>query len=103
MFSIKRLLFVTLAAGAFSATSFADDKDIEAKYSKSCAVCHAAAVAGAPKTGDAEAWKPRLDKGMDVIVASVTNGLNAMPPKGMCMDCSEEDYAALIKYMATPK
>ncbi len=63
----------------------------------------AAKQAGAPKTGDAEAWKPRLDKGMDVIVASVTNGLNAMPPKGMCMDCSEEDYSALIKYMATPK
>lgn len=103
MLSIKTLLFATLATVTFSTLSFADAKDIEAKYNKSCGVCHAAAVAGAPKTGDAEAWQPRLDKGMDVIVASVVNGLNAMPPKGMCMDCSEEDYAALIQYMATPK
>lgn len=103
MFSIKRVLIVTLAACAFSTASFADEKELEAKYNKSCSVCHAAAVAGAPKTGDAEAWKPRLDKGMDTIVASVVNGMNAMPPKGMCMDCSEEDYAALINYMATPK
>ncbi len=102
MFSIKRVLFVTLAASAFSVASFADD-DVDAKYNKSCAVCHAAGVAGAPKTGDAEAWKPRMDKGMETLVASVTNGLNAMPPKGMCTDCSEEDYEHLIKHMAAAK
>ena len=102
MFSIKRVLFVTLAASAFSVASFADE-DVEAKYNKSCAVCHAAGVAGAPKTGDAEAWKPRLDKGMETLVGSVTNGLNAMPPKGMCTDCSDEDYEALIKHMSAAK
>ncbi len=102
MFSIKRVLFVTLAASAFSVASFADD-DVEEKYNKSCTTCHAAGIAGAPKTGDVEAWKPRMDKGMDALVASVNNGLNAMPPKGMCMDCSDDDYKALIEYMATAK
>lgn len=93
----------TLAASVIPATSFAQGKDVEETYQKTCSVCHAAAVGNAPKTGDADAWKPRLDKGMDVIVASVVNGLNSMPPQGMCVDCNEEDYAALIKFMATAK
>ena len=72
------------------------------KYNKSCAVCHATGAANAPKTGDAAAWEPRLAKGMDALVASVSAGMNAMPPKGICFDCSDEDYKALIEYMAKP-
>ncbi len=72
------------------------------KYNKSCAVCHAQGVAGAPMTGNAEAWAPRLEKGMDALLASVKNGLNAMPPMGMCFDCSDDEYKALIEYMAKP-
>ena len=72
------------------------------KYNKTCAVCHASGAANAPKTGDAAAWEPRLAKGMDAMVQSVANGLNAMPPKGMCFDCSDEDYKALIEFMAKP-
>lgn len=72
------------------------------KYNKSCAVCHNAGAAGAPKTGDAAAWAPKLEKGMDALVLSVKNGLNAMPPKGMCFDCTDADYTALIEYMAKP-
>ena len=63
---------------------------------------HATGAAGAPKTGDAAAWAPRMSKGMDTLVKAVNTGLNAMPPKGMCFDCSDEDYAALITYMSTP-
>ena len=58
--------------------------------------------ATAAQTGDAAAWEPRMAKGMDTLVASVSTGLNAMPPKGMCFDCSDEDYKALIEYMAKP-
>ena len=43
-----------------------------------------------------------MAKGMEALVASVSNGMNAMPPKGMCFDCSDEDYMALIEYMAKP-
>jgi cytochrome c5 len=39
---------------------------------------------------------------MDALVASVNKGLNAMPPKGMCFDCTDADYAALIQYMSEP-
>jgi cytochrome c5 len=95
---MKKLLAIGLAMVA--ATAFAQPD--MAKYDKSCKICHATGAAGAPKTGDAAAWEPRLAKGMDVLVASVNNGLNAMPPKGMCFDCSDADYVALIEYMSTP-
>ena len=71
------------------------------QYASSCAACHLAGAAGAPRSGDAEAWAARLRaKGMDGLVASVRNGLNAMPPGGLCNSCSDEDHVALISYMA---
>ena len=71
------------------------------QYASSCGACHMAGVAGAPKTGDARAWAARLKvKGMDGLIASVRNGLNAMPPGGLCNSCSDEDHVALISYMA---
>ncbi len=95
---MKKLLAVS--AMLFAASAMAQPP--MDKYNKSCAVCHNAGVAGAPKTGDAAAWAPKMEKGMDALVTSVKNGLNAMPPKGMCFDCSDEDYAALITYMSSP-
>lgn len=94
MIRVLMAALVTVAAAASA------DEPPMAKYNKSCAVCHAAGVAGAPKTGDSEAWEPRMAKGMDTLVASVKNGLNAMPPKGMCFDCNDEEYRELIIYMA---
>ena len=71
------------------------------QYASSCGACHMVGVAGAPKTGDAGAWAARLKiKGMDGLIASVRNGLNAMPPGGLCNSCSDEDHVALISYMA---
>ena len=71
------------------------------KYSRSCAACHAGGVAGAPKTHDVAAWESRLAKGMEALLGSVKNGLNAMPPTGLCADCSDEEYKDLINYMAS--
>ncbi|MDX2456227.1 MAG: c-type cytochrome [Gammaproteobacteria bacterium] len=68
-------------------------------YQKSCQVCHAAGVAGAPKLGDKDAWAPRIAKGNDALFLSVKNGLKAMPPKGTCMSCSEDELRAAMEYM----
>ena len=79
------------------------DRSVDELYPKTCSVCHAAGVANAPKAHDAALWQPRIDaKGMDGLVLSVTNGLNAMPPRGMCMDCTPGEYKALIEYMMKP-
>ena len=74
-----------------------------AQYAASYGECHAYAAAGAPKTGDAAQWKPRLAKGMEGLVLSVKNGLGVMPAGGMCSTCSDDDYKALISYMLTPQ
>ena len=72
---MKKLLVAAMLFG--SAAAYAD-RSVDELYPRTCGVCHAAAVAGAPKTGDAAAWQPRVDaKGMDGLVQSVTNGLNA--------------------------
>lgn len=81
----------------------AGDADIEAKYNKSCVFCHGSGAAGAPISFNAEAWASRLEKSEEELLANVVNGYMAMPPKGMCVDCSDEEFKALITYMATPK
>ena len=47
------------------------------------------------------AWEPRIAKGKDVLVQSAVNGLpgTAMPPKGTCAACTDEDLKAALEYM----
>ena len=70
-------------------------------YSKSCKSCHASGAAGAPKLGDAAAWKPRLDKGKDALYLSALKGIpgTAMMAKGTCGACSEDELNAAVDYM----
>lgn len=71
----------------------------KAIYTKSCSVCHSAGVAGAPKYTDVAAWAPRITKGIDTLYTHAINGFNAMPAKGLCMDCSETEVKAAVDYM----
>ena len=86
---------------AAEATAAAASVDGEAIYKQSCMACHAAGVAGAPKPGDSEAWSPRIAKGTGALFQSVTNGLNAMPPKGGCMSCSEDELRGAVEYLVS--
>lgn len=65
---------------------------------KTCAACHTAGVAGAPKIGDKQAWEARVEQGMDVMLKAVVNGKGAMPPKGGG-NHSEEELSDAIHYM----
>lgn len=71
----------------------------EEVYQKACKLCHDAGVANAPKLGDKDAWAPRIAKGNDALFASSKNGLNAMPPKGGCMTCTDEEIRSAIEYL----
>ncbi|WP_430460667.1 c-type cytochrome [Thalassolituus sp. LLYu03] len=97
----KLMMMAAVTAAAMSANVQAFDA--AAKFQQTCNACHGMGVAGAPKAFDKAAWEPRLAKGMDALVNSVTNGLNAMPPRGLCMDCTAEQYKELITYMSTAK
>ena len=68
-------------------------------YNKVCVACHTSGIAGAPKAGDAAAWAPRIAKGIDVMMKNVKNGINAMPPKGTCGDCSDDELKAVVQYL----
>ena len=56
-------------------------------------------VGGAPLLGDIAQWEPRIAKGMDVLMASTVNGINAMPAKGTCMNCSDDELNDAVAYM----
>lgn len=69
----------------------------EQVYQASCFACHGTGALGSPKS-PAE-WEPRMAKGMDVLLDHAINGFNAMPPKGTCMDCSDDELKAAIEFM----
>ena len=91
------------AAGAAVAAAAAggarSGSDIVAKH---CNACHSVGLLGAPKNHDTAAWQTRADAqgGLDGLVASAIKGINAMPPKGTCADCSDEEMLAAIKDMS---
>ena len=99
---MKQVILGTVLAVGIAGASRADEQTdgVADRYNRSCAVCHHAGVANAPKTGVPADWEQQLAKGMDTLVASVQNGLGAMPPMGMCFDCGPDEFEALIEYMS---
>ncbi len=71
----------------------------EAVYNQFCAACHTSGVMGAPKINNAGDWEARLEQGMETVLRHAIEGYNAMPPKGTCSDCSDEEIQAAINYM----
>lgn len=78
-----------------------DDSALAAKYDRSCRSCHSLADSGAPLTGHKQAWEARFEaKNMEALLASTKTGLAAMPAMGLCNDCSDVEFTALINFMA---
>ena len=73
--------------------------DVMNKWARSCALCHVTGEGGAPRSGFAEDWNPRLVNGKSILLTHTIEGYNNMPPLGYCMSCEEEDFIALIDYM----
>jgi cytochrome c5 len=76
------------------------DPAIKTVYIQSCYGCHSSGAGRAPRTGNIADWAPRMGKGMNFLVYNTVNGIGSMPAKGMCMDCSEEDFTKLILFLA---
>ena len=108
--SIRKVACVLMAGLFVFGSSSADELKLaqlsegfnaEQKYMASCFACHSTGAAGAPKVGagmSAE-WEPRLEKGLDAVVQNAINGINTMPAKGLCFDCTDEDLRAIVEYM----
>jgi cytochrome c5 len=86
----------TATAAAAPAGGKADGKAV---YDKTCSVCHATGLAGAPKFGDKAAWAPRIATGADALHNSALHGKNAMPPKGGNLALTDAEVIAAVDYM----
>ena len=74
----------------------------EAVYGQFCTACHGSGILGAPKTGDTAVWEARLAAAgsLDELTVSAITGVGAMPPKGTCSDCSDDEIKAAIQHMS---
>ena len=63
-----------------------------------CGACHNTGAAGAPKIDDKAAWAPRVAQGKEALIKSVTNGKNAMPPKGGAT-LSDDEIKGVVDYV----
>jgi cytochrome c5 len=74
-------------------------------YKKTCSLCHAAGVAGAPKLGDKADWGPRIAQGMDLLhehaIKGFTGAKGMMPPKGANPALSDDEVKATVDYMVS--
>ncbi len=64
-----------------------------------CAGCHDSGAVGAPKTGDAGQWAPRLALGQDALTASAIAGKGAMPPRGGGADLTDTEVKRAVAYL----
>ena len=73
-------------------------------YGKTCAMCHAAGVAGAPKPGDKADWGPRIAQGKDTLykhaIEGYTGSKGMMPAKGGAANLTDDEVTAAVDYMA---
>lgn len=71
----------------------------DAVYNQFCAACHTSGILNSPKLNDAADWESRLAQGMETVLYNAIRGYNAMPAKGTCGNCSDDEIQAAIDYM----
>ena len=68
-------------------------------YKSICAACHDSGAVGAPKTGDAAAWGPRITAGYEALLTSALKGKGAMGAQGGG-DFSDVEIGRAVVFMA---
>lgn len=68
-------------------------------YDSKCMTCHTTGAAGAPMLGKPDQWASRITQGIETLYTHAISGIRGMPPKGLCMDCSDEEIHAAVDYM----
>lgn len=96
---MKKTMILAVTAMLMTPVAAMAERDGATLYNTKCMACHMTGAAGAPMVGNASQWGPRAAMGIDALVASATKGINAMPPKGTCMDCTESELKGAIQYM----
>ena len=68
-------------------------------YEQYCVTCHGSGALGAPGVGKEHRlyWSHEVEEeGFDTLVQEAINGINSMPPRGGCFDCSDEEIRSTV-------
>jgi cytochrome c5 len=91
------------AEPAAAAPAVAENTVGKGVYGKTCAMCHAAGVAGAPKPGDKADWGPRIAQGNEVLYKHALEGFTGakgmMPARGGGSTLSDDEVKAAVDFM----
>jgi cytochrome c5 len=75
----------------------------EEVYEANCAGCHDSGTAGAPKPGNKEDWKGRLELGVELLTKKSIEGYDgktgSMPAKGGNAALTSEEVSNAVQYM----
>ena len=102
---VGELVVASAAAVVNGVIPTASAADGKGTYDKTCAVCHAAGVAGAPKLGDKADWGPRIAQGNETLYTHATKGYmgkkGMMPAKGGNAGLADADVKAAVDFMVS--
>ncbi|MEQ3724595.1 c-type cytochrome [Alcanivorax sp.] len=85
-----------------NAATEAVSRDGAQLYEQYCVTCHGSGALGAPGVGKEHRlyWSHEVEEeGFDTLVQEAINGINSMPPRGGCFDCSDEEIRSTVIYM----
>jgi|AntDeeMinimDraft_6_1070357.scaffolds.fasta_scaffold02668_4 cytochrome c5 len=68
-------------------------------YASACSACHDSGAAGAPKLGNSGDWAARFEQDTETLYNHAINGFNAMPAKGGCSGCSDQEVKNAVDYI----
>lgn len=74
----------------------------KALFQAHCTLCHGPGMMGAPKIGDREDWRNRLERGMPTVIENAIKGLGAHPPKGSAYSLTNDQLREVVLYMVKP-
>ena len=91
-------------APVVAAAPVAENELGKSVFNKTCALCHAAGVAGAPKPGDKADWGPRIAQGKETLYKHAMEGFTGakgmMPARGGAPTLTDDETKAAVDYMA---
>ncbi|MFK7897949.1 MAG: cytochrome c5 family protein [Myxococcota bacterium] len=74
-------------------------------WTGTCIQCHSIGLGGAPLIGNQALWAPRIEKGIEVLIAHAQEGFygdeGEMPARGGNEALSDEDIEAAVRFMVS--